>query len=95
MHITRHKEISYEILDYESKLLQIRTSPFRRFPWMAPVQFSMKIYVNKATLLIFDYLTGKNIFQIVFDFITYLMVNQWKNFFSKESLTFSSSSFAC
>ena len=75
MHITRREEISYEMPDYESKLLQIRTSPFRRLPRMALVQFSMKIYVNKATLLIFDYLTGKNIFQIVFDFITYLMVN--------------------
>ena len=54
MHITRREEISYEIPDYESKLLQIRTSPFRRLPRMALVQFSMKIYVNKATLLIFD-----------------------------------------
>ena len=54
MHITRREEISYEIPDYESKLLQIRTSPVRRLPRMALVQFSMKIYVNKATLLIFD-----------------------------------------
>ena len=75
MHITRREEISYEIPDYESKLLQIRTSPFRRLPRMALVQFSMKIYVNKATLLIFDYLTGTKILQIVFDFFTYLMVN--------------------
>ena len=60
MHITRREEISYEIPDYESKLLQIRTSPFRRLPRMALVQFSMKIYVNKATLLIFDYLFNWN-----------------------------------
>ena len=41
-------QFGYETLDYESKLLQIKTS---YFPW---VQFSEKTYVNNATLWIFD-----------------------------------------
>ena len=35
----------YEILDYELKPLQIKTSSFSHFPLMAWVQFSKKIYL--------------------------------------------------
>ena len=45
-------QVSHEILDSESKLLQIQTSTFLHFRWMAWVQFSkMYIYVNEVTLL--------------------------------------------
>ena len=48
MHILLCEEVSYEILDYESKFLQIITSTFLRFRWIK------YIYVNKATLMILD-----------------------------------------
>ena len=38
------EEVSYKILVYESKLLQIKTSTFPHFPWMTQVQFCKRIY---------------------------------------------------
>ena len=44
------EDVSYEIIDYESELLQVKICTFPRFPWMAWNQFSKKnIYVTKAT----------------------------------------------
>ena len=74
MHIMSWEEVSYEILDYKSKPLQNKTfHVWRKF------NFLRCIYVNKATK--FNYLSGTNIFQIVFGDITYSI--------PKELLTFS------
>ena len=54
-HIICWEENSYEVLDQESKLVQVKTSSIPCFPWMAQVQFSKRyISVDKVTLLIFD-----------------------------------------
>ena len=74
MHIMSWEEVSYEILDYKSKPLQNKT-----FHVWHKFNFLRCIYVNKATK--FNYLSGTNIFQIVFDDITYSI--------PKELLTFS------
>ena len=55
MHIIRWEEISREVLDYESKLLQIKIPFFHVFHGWHEFNFLKKyIYVNKAILLIFD-----------------------------------------
>ena len=74
MHIMSWEEVSYEILDYKSKPLQNKT-----FHVWHKFNFLRCIYVNKATK--FNYLSGTNIFQIVFGDITYSI--------PKELLTFS------
>ena len=50
------EEVSYEILDYETKLLQNQTSTFLSFPLLAWAQFSEKyIYVKETLLIYFDW----------------------------------------
>ena len=58
------EEVSYEILDHKSKPLQNKT-----FHAWHKFNFLRCVYVNKATK--FNYLSGTNIFQIVFGDITY------------------------
>ena len=67
-------EVCYEILVYQSKLSQIKTSTF---PW---VQFSEKGYslikehYGYLIFIKFNYLIGSNILQLVFNFTTYSIV---------------------
>ena len=43
MHVLLWEE-AYEVLDYESKFLQIKTSLFIRFGWIVWLQVSKTIY---------------------------------------------------
>ena len=55
MLIMRREDVSYEILDYASKPLQIKLPLFHVFRGWHEFSFLRRyIYVNKATLLIFD-----------------------------------------
>ena len=56
MHIMYWDKVSYEIADYESKHLQIKTSMFCIFGGLHEFNFlKIHIYVHKATLLLFDF----------------------------------------
>ena len=49
-------KVCYEILYYQSKLLQIKFPPFHDFDGLYGLSFlEIYIYVNRATLLIFDW----------------------------------------
>ena len=81
------EDVSYEIIDYESELLQVKICTIPHFPWMAGNQFSKKnIYVTKVTLLTFDFFfsIGTNILRIVFDFIIDSIVTYFFLFFLRN-----------
>ena len=51
------EKVCYELLDYESKLLQIKTSTFSIFSLRRLHDFiawSCMTYINQAALLVFD-----------------------------------------
>ena len=55
MHAMHWEEVCYEILDYGSKLLLIKLPLFHVFHELHEFNFlKIYIYINRATLLIFD-----------------------------------------